>query len=70
MRAREMSESVEVFKLKKSDIHVTEVSMPLYIYRCPLCKKTMTSVYRNKLIASVKLHVERTHSMKVVVSEE
>jgi hypothetical protein len=62
-----MSESERVFKLKKSDIHVTEVPMPLYIYKCPLCKKTMTSVYKNKLIASVRMHMERTHGLRVEV---
>jgi hypothetical protein len=73
-RAREMSEEkterVEVFKLRKSDIFVTEVPMPLYIYKCPLCRKTITSVYKNKLISAVKLHIERTHSMRVEVVEE
>jgi uncharacterized protein (UPF0212 family) len=62
--------STSVFKLRKSDIHVTEVPMSLYIYKCPLCKKRMTSVYKNKLIASVKLHLERMHQLKVEVVEE
>jgi len=57
----------KVFKLKKSDIRVTEVPMVLYIYKCPLCGKTMSSVYRDKLIASVKLHIERVHSLRVEV---
>jgi uncharacterized protein (UPF0212 family) len=63
-----MSEaSTSVFKLKRSDIQVTEVNMPLYIYKCPICGRTMTSVYRDKLLASAKLHIKRTHGLKVEV---
>jgi len=62
--------TVEVFKLKKSDIHVTEVPMPLYIYKCPICGRHLSSVYRDKLIASAKLHIERTHGLRVEVVEE
>jgi hypothetical protein len=60
----------KVFRLRMSDIRVTEVPMVLYIYKCPMCKKTMTSVYRNKLIASAKMHIERTHFLRVEVVEE
>jgi hypothetical protein len=63
-------ESRKVFKLKKSDIYVTEVSMPFYIWRCPICGRHITSVYRNKTLASAKLHLERTHQLRVEVVEE
>jgi ribosomal protein L37AE/L43A len=59
--------SKEVFKLKKSDLQVTEARMPLFIWKCPLCGKRVLSVYRDKAISAAKLHLERVHKLKVVV---
>ena len=64
-----MSESEKVFKLKKSSISGKEVICNLYIWRCPLCDRVLTSHYYNKLLAAAKLHLERTHQLKVVVEE-
>jgi hypothetical protein len=61
---------MEVFKLKKSDLQVTEARLPIYIWKCPLCGKRVFSVYRDKAISSAKLHVERTHGLKVEIIEE
>jgi hypothetical protein len=62
--------SEKVFKLKKSSISGKEVICNLYIWRCPLCDRVITSHYYNKLIAAAKLHVERVHGLKVEVVEE
>jgi len=63
-----MSEKSEkVFVLKKSDIQVVEAKMPLYLWRCPVCGRHISSVYKAKLIASAKLHLERTHKLNVEV---
>ena len=64
-----MSEEKKVYVLKKSDIQVTEVNMPLHLWRCPLCSRVISSVHRAKLIAAAKLHLERTHSLRVVVED-
>jgi uncharacterized protein (UPF0212 family) len=59
-----------VFVLKKSDIIETTVQSKLYIYKCPLCGKTITSAYMSKALAAAKLHLERAHSLKVVVEKQ
>jgi hypothetical protein len=59
--------SAETFKLKKSSIGGREVTCNLYIWRCPLCDRVITSHYYNKLIAAAKLHVERAHGLRVEV---
>jgi hypothetical protein len=65
-----MSESsASVFKLKKSSVTGREVTCNLYIWRCPICDRVITSHYYNKLLAAAKLHVERTHSMRVVIED-
>jgi hypothetical protein len=65
-----MSEKSEkTFKLKKSDLQVTEANLALFIWKCPFCGKRILSVYRDKAVASAKLHLERTHGVKVEVYE-
>jgi ribosomal protein L37AE/L43A len=64
-----MSEGEKVFKLKRSSIDVKEVMCNLYIWRCPLCGRVLTSHYYYKITAAAKLHVERVHSLKVVIEE-
>jgi hypothetical protein len=63
-------ESEKTFVLKKSELQVVEAPSVFYIWRCPLCGKRIVSVYRDKAVASAKLHLERTHSMRVEVIEE
>jgi hypothetical protein len=64
-----MSEGEKVFKLKKSSIGGKEVICNLYFWRCPLCDRVITSHYYYKLLAAAKLHVERVHSLRVVVED-
>ena len=63
-----MSEKSEkVFKLKKSDIQVVEARMPVYMWRCQICNRLIVSPHIAKLIASAKIHLERSHGLKVEV---
>jgi hypothetical protein len=62
-----MKAGEQVFKLKKSDIDVKEVICNLYIWRCPVCNRVFTSHYYYRLLASAKLHLEKTHALSVVV---
>jgi len=65
-----MSEEGEkTFVLKKSSVEVKEVICNLYLWRCPLCYRVIASHYYSKLLAAAKLHVERVHSMKVVIED-
>ena len=54
-------EAVEVFKLKKSDITETVVQCKIYVWTCPLCNRVFSAYYRDKTLASAKIHLERTH---------
>jgi hypothetical protein len=69
VRAVRESESEKVFKLRKSDIVETTMQAKLYMYKCPLCHRVITSYYRDKALAAAKLHLERTHKLKVEVVE-
>jgi hypothetical protein len=57
----------ELVKLKKSEIQVAEARMPVYLWRCKICNRLIVSPHIAKLIASAKLHLERTHGLKVEV---
>jgi len=59
--------SISVFKLKKSDIRETVVPARAYTWTCPICNKIISSYYRDKALAAAKLHLERTHKLKVEV---
>jgi hypothetical protein len=61
--------SEKIFKLKKSEIQVAEARMPVYMWRCKICNRLIVSPHIAKLLASAKLHLERTHSMKVVIED-
>jgi hypothetical protein len=65
----EQSEKKRTFVLKKSELQVVEARAPFYIWRCPLCGKRIVSVYRDKAVASAKLHLTRTHGLEVEVVE-
>jgi hypothetical protein len=64
-----MSEKSKTVILKKSDIVETTVQSKIYMYKCPLCHRVITSYYLNKTLSSAKLHLERTHSMRVDIVE-
>jgi hypothetical protein len=63
------SEGERVFKLKRSSIEVKEVACNLFIWRCPICYRVIASHYYYRLLASIRLHVERAHSMRVVIED-
>jgi hypothetical protein len=58
-----------VFKLKKSDIRETIAHTKIYTWTCPICNRIISTYYRDKTLSSAKLHLERTHELKVEVVE-
>jgi hypothetical protein len=58
---------MEVFKLKRSDIRETISQTKIYSWTCPLCNKIISTYYKDKTLASAKLHLERVHKLKVEV---
>jgi hypothetical protein len=61
------SDTLEVFKLKRSDIRETTIQTRIYSWTCPLCNRIVSTYYMDKTIASAKLHLERVHKLKVEV---
>jgi len=61
--------SERVFKLKRSDVKKSDILVPLLYWTCPLCYRRIISHTIDKVIMYAKLHLERSHKLKVVVEE-
>jgi len=61
--------ATEVFKLKKSDIVEVTAQTKVYTWTCPLCNRIISTYYKDKTLASAKIHLERAHGVKVEVVE-
>ena len=58
------------FTLKKSDIRRLSNSLMTWIWRCPFCDyKGIYETHGRGLLAA-RLHLEKKHGLKVVVSDE
>jgi hypothetical protein len=63
-----MSETTtKTFTLRKSDVKKSNILVPLWVYTCPLCYRQIISHTLDKTLAYAKMHLERSHKVKVVV---
>ncbi|MCC5989889.1 MAG: hypothetical protein LM558_00065 [Thermosphaera sp.] len=58
-----------MYKVKKEEVKEAQVVATLYYWYCPLCNKILSNFSRDKLLASIKLHLTRAHGVKTVVFE-
>jgi hypothetical protein len=57
------------YKVKKEEVKEARVVTTLYYWYCPLCSKMLSSFSKDKLLASIKLHLVRAHGAKTVIFE-